>query len=184
MNIKIKHMVKVIGCIMMLLKPMVGDAQSVVGRKASDMSFDPKHFRELIVRPALHELNMWSESAEELLMLTAAIESELGTYLRQVGSGGGYSVARGIFQMEPQTFEWLKNIPVFNNLLHGTADDMIYDLKLATKAARLRYKVVPTNLPAHDDLKGLASYWKKWYNASPNGGSVDEAIKKYKKYVY
>lgn len=157
---------------------------SVGGSRSAKMSFDSKQFRELIVRPALEELNMWSRNAEELLMLTAAQESHLGTYLRQVGQEGGYSVARGVFQMEPETFNWLRSIPAYNGLLYGIADDMVHDLKLAAKAARLRYRVVPRGLPKHDDVVGLASYWKIWYNASPRGGSVEEAIGNYRKFVH
>jgi len=152
-------------------------------QKESDMSFDPKHYRELVNRPALKELNLWSLSAEELLMLTLAVESDFGKYLRQNGRDGNYGVGRSPLSIEPDTFKWLKM--VFSHLIpeRATPDDLITDLKLATKIARLRYRVVKEELPRHDDIRGLAEYWKKWYNASPNGGTVEEAIRKYKLYV-
>jgi len=56
------------------------------------------HLRELISR-VLEQLDLYSRDAVELLMLTAAAESNLGEYLRQVGRGP----ALGIFQMEPST---------------------------------------------------------------------------------
>ena len=167
---------------MMLLRASFGDAQ-VVERNKDNMSFHPKHFRELVVRPALKEIKLWSKNAEELLLLTAAVETDFGLYLRQNGTDGGWAPGRGVFSIEPTTFKWLLSIPSYDKLLYGTPDDLIIDLKLSAKAARLRYRVVEEPLPAHDDLNGLAKYWKKWYNASPNGGTIDEAIKKYKKYV-
>jgi hypothetical protein len=184
MLIKIKNMVLASVCIMMLLKPLVGDAQFVKKLKGSKM-IDPKNFRELVVRPALDELNLWSKEAEELLMLTAAVETELGTFLKQgfkkINDHRG--IGRGVFSMEPETFLWLRSIPMYEKMLYGTPNDLITDLKLAAKAARLRYRVVPTKLPAHDDIEGLAEYWNKWYNGNPKVGTTKEAIEKYNRLV-
>ena len=66
------------------------------------MSFDARQFRECIIRPTLRALEPeipHSLVAEELLMLTAAHESHLGTYLKQKGGP-----ALGIYQMEPATY--------------------------------------------------------------------------------
>ena len=65
------------------------------------MSIDAQQFREEIVRPVLEHLDaadpgIDSPNAEELLMLTAATESQLGRYLRQVRGP-----AIGVFQVEP-----------------------------------------------------------------------------------
>ena len=180
---KIKHMVLASVCIMMLSRVNLGDAQFVELRGKSNMSFHHKHARELIIRPALKELDMWSESAEELLLLTLAVESDFGTYLRQNGLEGGFSVGRSPFSIEPTTLRWLKNVfPQFLPI-EVTSDDLVTDLKLAAKVARLRYRVVKAALPNAEDTIGLASYWKIWYNASPNGGTIENAINKYRKYV-
>ena len=42
--------------------------------------------RSLVIRPALEKLNLWSLSAEELVLGTAIVESGL-TYLRQHNDG-------------------------------------------------------------------------------------------------
>ena len=61
------------------------------------MSINKNDIREAI-REVLTYLGKHSDSAEELLMLTCAVESQLGTYLKQIKGP-----ARGIFQMEPAT---------------------------------------------------------------------------------
>ena len=54
--------------------------------------------RSLVIRPALEKLNLWSLSAEELVLGTAIVESGL-TYLRQHNDGP----ALGLWQVEPST---------------------------------------------------------------------------------
>ncbi len=62
---------------------------------------DKTQLRELI-QVVLKEYDLYSRDAEELLMLTAATESNLGYYIKQKGGGP----ALGIFQCEPDTLEW------------------------------------------------------------------------------
>lgn len=45
------------------------------------MTIHPGHLREYIISTTLRELGLYSEAAEELLMLTAAAESECGRWL-------------------------------------------------------------------------------------------------------
>jgi hypothetical protein len=71
------------------------------------MAFDKKQFRDLIQR-TLQDLGMHSESAVNLLLGTAAQESQFGTYFRQIGGGP----ALGVFQMEPDT-----EIDIWDNYL-------------------------------------------------------------------
>ena len=54
--------------------------------------------RSLVIRPALSKINLWSPSAEELVLGTAIVESGL-TYIRQWGDGP----ALGLWQVEPST---------------------------------------------------------------------------------
>ena len=66
---------------------------------------DHKQFRELIIRPSLMPLDLYSEDAEELLIGICAHESKGGTYLMQKDGGP----AAGFFQMEPETYTDLWN---------------------------------------------------------------------------
>ena len=52
----------------------------------------------MVIRPALSKINLWSPSAEELVLGTAIVESGL-TYIRQWGDGP----ALGLWQVEPST---------------------------------------------------------------------------------
>jgi hypothetical protein len=60
--------------------------------------FNITQFRELLIRPVLDSLQMYSKDAEELLVFTCAAESNGGTYLHQVKGP-----ALGIYQCEPST---------------------------------------------------------------------------------
>ena len=150
------------------------------------MAINRRNFRELVVRPALQQMQMWSPEAEELLMLTAAQESKLGEYLRQ-GAGtldDGKGVALGVFGMEPATFDWLKRSFGNPEQLGGRmAQELTWDLILAAKAARLRYRVVKDPIPSAGDLRGLATYYKHWYNTLAGAATVEEAMMNYEDLV-
>ena len=62
------------------------------------MALDAKQLRELVIRPALMEIELWSEAAEELVLGTAIVESRL-SFIKQLGSGP----ALGLWQIEPDT---------------------------------------------------------------------------------
>lgn len=156
------------------------------------MPMNVGQLRELI-RETLESVGLYSRSAEELLILTAAAESNMGEYIRQVRGP-----ARGIFQMEPATFRdimerWLPTrhrdlrdkVAAFESTFIGmrSPDTLVYNLKYAILLARLHYIKIPEPLPRHDDLHGLAAYWKKYYNTHLGAGTVAGAIKKYERYV-
>lgn len=167
-------------CIGLILSSSVQLADDPA-RWSTTMSFYPSHFRQLIVRPSLHELGLYSPAAEELLLGTAAKESVFGTYLKQLGGGP----ALGVYQMEPATFYWLQDkwgekYPI---LAFKSPEHMIWDLKLATKAARLRYLVVKEPLPEAQDIVGLGKYWKQYYNTEAGAGTVEEFVESYNKLV-
>lgn len=149
--------------------------------------------RELI-RETLKEADLYSEAAEELLMLTAAAESNMGHYIKQTRGP-----ALGIFQMEPAThddimFRWRalpKNVRIADKLSQWqkffgsetSAKRMMYDLKYAIIMCRLKYLMIPAALPDAKDIPALAAYYKKWYNTHLGKATVDGTIEKYRRYV-
>jgi len=194
---------------------------------------DKTQLRELI-QVVLKEYDLYSRDAEELLMLTAAVESNLGYYIKQVGGGP----ALGIFQCEPDTLDWVKKqteimsdkkyikfeVLCFKNKKSASAillgkesgkgierssemkqynkwyqlklgikafkkscfcsTDFMLDLKVQILSARLVYYFkTPKAIPNHNDVQGLAEYWKKYYNSVLGAGTVEGAIEKYNKYV-
>lgn len=156
-----------------------------------------KHLRGLIAE-TISEIAMHSDDAEELLMLTCAVESEFGRNLVQLNNGP----AIGIFQMEPATHDdivvrWLSVETsdrmktkayvhkAFNKYCGTllTSDVMRWNLKYAIILARLKYKSAKEPIPSKNDVVGLAKYWKKYWNTELGDGTVEKAIEKYNKYV-
>lgn len=153
---------------------------------------DVDQLRELIIRPTLKGLNLWSGEAEDLLLGTVAQESLMGTYIKQLDDGP----ALGIYQMEPATYRdiWENYLKYREELVDDILEvcgnlpvsDLIGNLYYATAMARIHYLRVPEALPIKDSLtyiEDLAHYWKKFYNTGLGKGTEKEFIENYKKYV-
>ena len=148
-----------------------------------------KHFRELIVRPALDQLKLYSVAAEELLVITCAQDSIGGTYLMQNDvKGFPRGPAVGIYQMEPATYlDLWRNFLSYHTMLldrlhpgEQAAMDvgrMVYDLKYATMIARLNYYRVKEALP--QDLEGQFRYYKKYWNTELGAATLDDVRRNY-----
>jgi len=145
--------------------------------------------RDLIVRPVLEEMKLWSQAAENLVLGTAAKESLMGRYLKQYPTGPALS----IYQMEPATHDdilknFLKYRPHYLAMLTKysmkiESGVLVYNLAYATAMCRLHYLREKTPLPAADDIPGLADYWKRFYNTPEGKGTVEEFIKTYRRFV-
>jgi hypothetical protein len=154
------------------------------------MSIDAKQLRDLIIIPALLEIDKYSDAAVNLLLGTCAQESAMGKYLAQVPK----PIAKGIFQMEDATHD-----DIYQNYLKYKQDDstgfgelfinekrpeaMIYDLRYAATMCRVHYVRVPKSLPGKDNILGMAEYWKRYYNTELGAGTVDEFMENYQRYV-
>lgn len=143
---------------------------------------DKDQLRDLIVDVLKNEGN-YSEDAVELLMMTAAVESKLGHYIRQVDGP-----ALGIFQMEPTTHDdihknFLSRKEWYDEKMFEPADTLEWDLQYAILMARFHYLRVAAPLPNKNDLRGMASYYKKYYNTYLGKGTVEKAVKAYKRYA-
>ncbi len=153
-------------------------------------NMDKKQLRGLITE-ILQEVYLYSEEAVELLMGTAAVESALGHYIEQVGSG----VAKGIFQMEPATEKdiWenflaykspLKVIVkeyINPNVMFG--EDLKWNLAYQIIMTRIHYLRVSEALPSVTDIEGQADYWKKYYNTNLGKGTRAKYQLAYSKFV-
>lgn len=156
------------------------------------MSFNAQQFRELVVRPTLKRLHKdipYSVEAEDLLIMTAAHESHLGTYLKQINGP-----ALGVYQMEPATLE-----DIWSNYLyyrqdieseialmcggthHGGPSELVTNLEFATAMARVHYYRVSEALPKRtgfetrsDYIRALAKYAKKYYNTDKGKATVED----------
>lgn len=127
---------------------------------------------DFAIRPALYKLRLWTPAAEELLLGTAIVESDL-RHRRQFAPGP----ARGLFQMEPRTHKdiW-KNFLAYKAALREAVDalrsspsaDGLTELEhndtYAAALARIHYLRAPAPLPLAGDVAGMAMYWKQYYN--------------------
>ena len=149
---------------------------------------EKKKLKELITS-VLKELNLYSGDAVNLLMGTAAQESHLGKYRKQLGGGP----ALGIFQMEPATFNDIVNnylrykpelasrIERVASISRFKAEDIENNDLLAICMARVHYLRVKEAIPS--DLEGWARYGKRYYNTPVGKGPEEEFIANYKRLV-
>lgn len=144
------------------------------------------------VRMACQYIGLWSEDAEELLMLTCVAETDL---LHVVQLGGG--PARGWFQMEPATeqsiFEHYLNYPSrkalkalvlkLRDLTPASRDPLRDNPAYAAALARIKYRRIPKPLASKEDVLGMAKYHKRYYNTNLGKAVVLESVKKYNRYI-
>jgi hypothetical protein len=144
---------------------------------------DAAQLKQLIIKPALTDLNLYSEEAATLLLFTCAVESVGGTYIHQVNGP-----ALGIYQMEPATYNdiWVNFIAhrqaLKLQLLHNfnapvMPDElrMIYDLRFATAMARLHYLRIPEDLP-DPTFHTMWEYYKRYYNTAKGKADQEHAL--------
>ncbi len=149
--------------------------------------FNLSQFRKSIIVPALSDLQMYSDEAEELLVFTAATESLGGTLLTQVKGP-----ALGAYQMEPNTYTdiWTNFIRYKSNIVSILAlnfdagkipspNRMVYDLRFATAMARIHYFRVQEPLPPKDDVQAIWEYYKAHYNTPLGKAKKDKCIADY-----
>ena len=154
----------------------------------------PSQLRKLVrdtIKTILPE--MYSEAAVELIMMTAAQESLCGRYLQQQENG----IALGIFQIEPPTYrDIFDNHLAYHPKLKARVDAHFAGINMENFSIMLRgnipYSIVLCRidywrereaLPAADDIEGLASYYKRFWNSSLGDADIKTAIRNYNKYA-
>lgn len=141
-----------------------------------------------LIERKLKEIDLYSFEAVNLLLGTAAQESQMGHFIRQLFAGP----ALGIFQMEPATFNdhltYLARNPKLkekiikaSGVTELTAEQLEWNIALAICMARVHYYRKPTFIPT--TIEGMAVYWKRYYNTHLGKGTEAEFIINYKKYV-
>ena len=139
-----------------------------------------KHFRNYIIRPTLKAMDMWTPTAENLLLGTAIHESGGLEKIKQDGNGP----ALGYYQMEPDTLDdlyenYLRFRPNKKKLLDqfkiqalSNKINLRGNQLFATAAARLQYYRVPEAIP--EAIYSQAAYWKKYWNTEKGAGTVQK----------
>ncbi|SHO56150.1 hypothetical protein [Vibrio quintilis] len=148
---------------------------------------------ELVVRPELERLGLYSKAAEQLIVGTIFTESH-GEYLKQLGDGP----ALGIAQMEPATHNdiwsnFLKYSNLSDRIMESVApfsvtDDadvpvkateLIGNMCYAVAMCRAHYYRKSEPLPKAGDVEGFARYWKTHYNTAHGAGHMTDFIDKF-----
>ncbi len=138
------------------------------------MGINVKDLRELVVRPTLEQLDEWSPAVENLLLGTAAQESQLGFIIHP-----GILKGAGLYRISEFTHtqvwdEFLVTNPELASRMRGLASqqqflksphhELITNLGYATGIAWMIYK--RNELPVLDEnnVTALADCWQKNYS--------------------
>ncbi len=147
-----------------------------------------------VIRPVLSAIYMDSPRAREMLLGIAAVESDMGTFLRNYNGSD-----LGPWQINKQTYEDIVDRYLCRDdkqkLRHDIEkvicqklddvkfEDLETNFKLGCALARIRLWWVPERLPNVDDVQKMAIYWKEHYNTSLGKGKKEHFLEKYNKYV-
>lgn len=152
--------------------------------------------RELVIQPALNGMELYSPSAEEMLICISAQESEDGYYLKQ--TVGGVYAALSIFQMQPETHDniWNKTLSsvahsytgllilkTCNYTLRPKASVMVYNLLYAACMTRAFWLSVEEPFVEVGDIDGFWDLYKRYWNTYEGKATKDEFMANYKRYV-
>lgn len=134
--------------------------------------------RSLIIRPTLEQLDDWSPAAENLLLGTAAQESQLGFRLHHGQPQSGQLLGQGLYRISPHTHvqvwdEFLITDPELASRLRGLAsqqqflksphNELVTNLSYATGVAWMIYKRHKITLPDADDIEALGACWLQYF---------------------
>lgn len=131
--------------------------------------------RELVIRPMLEHLNEWSQTAENLLLGTAAQESQLGFKLQcDKGDGLGlYNISAHTHTQvwdqflvtDPELASRLRGLASQQQFLKSPHSELIFNLGYASAIAWMIYKRCHLKLPDCSNIHELAKCWLTYYHA-------------------
>ena len=157
-----------------------------------NLQLSPKLVRDKIIYPVLEALDFDTPQtcvqSMELLLGTAATESKMGLWLRQLGGGP----ALGLFQIEPETEadvwkNYLLYRPELARVVRGwktfTTEEMEWNHAYSCAIARLIYRRAPEKLPPAGDTEAQARYWKRFFNTPLGKGTPEKYIRDWRELV-
>jgi hypothetical protein len=137
-------------------------------------------------------LGLYSAAADVIVLGTALTESRL-KYVDQIDARDAPGPAFGVCQMERLTHDdhhrnFLAHMPVLRQRVLGLAvgvfldgsypsvEQTVWNLNYAFAMCRVDYRREKSPLPRWDDARGMAEYWKLYYNSRKGKGVVNEVI--------
>jgi hypothetical protein len=136
-----------------------------------------------IISWTLHELDMHSEDAVELIYRTGMSETK---YRHLIQMGGGPAV--GFFQCEPATMrDIIENYAMYRPAIMAKLHALGYDEKdaemrmmgsipLQVAFCRLKYRRDKHAIPSADDIEAQGKYWKRVYNSELGKGTLEHFL--------
>ena len=139
--------------------------------------------RQLVIRPTLKHLRSWSPGMENLLLGTAAQESQLGFHLKQ-----GRRHGLGIYQIQPHTHreiwdEYLIDFPALASKVRGLASqrdfldhphsELATNLRYATAIAWLIYRAAHVYKVDETHVANMARLWHQHFHHGPTATARD-----------
>jgi hypothetical protein len=160
-----------------------------------------KYLYLYVIKPVLSALNI--PNGANLLLGTAAVESGMGMYFKQINGP-----ALSPWQIESKTaydieYRYLPEfkpdlVPILDGLKLKNQTFFITELSIESQSknlelygnlyyacaiARLLYLSKPEQLPDEEDVEGMASYWKKYYNTKLGRGYEKDFIYAFERLV-
>ena len=147
------------------------------------MALNASQLRELVIKPALSEIELWSPAAQELVLGTAIVESRL-SFIKQLGSGPAF----GLWQIEPDTHrDVYQNVLEYRESFYDQVmslsapgqtfeENLTSNMQYGAAICRLCCYRAPEALPDEGDLQGQAAYWKRYYNTPLGAGTEGKYI--------
>lgn len=147
------------------------------------MGICPSELRSYVIKPTLLYLDDYSIAAEQLLLITAAVESDMGFHLMQNQEAG-----LGVYRITPRTHQavWDKYLafqPELASKVRGLASqreflqhphaELATNLSYATAIAWMLYRRLNVNLPDPQDALAMADFWYCHYRLKPTH-SIDD----------
>lgn len=157
-----------------------------------------QHFEESLRRSldVLGTFNpkLGAQNAVELLMGTAAQETNLGYYLRQHPAGPGrgpYSIEQAThvdvvrYLQRPQNAILLDlvNSMVRRGATLGDEGELVDNFAYAHAICRIRYWYETAPIAVAGDIRGHGEYWKQHFNTPAGAGTVEEFMANWKKCI-
>ncbi len=162
---------------------------------------DSETLYKYVIEPVHRALGI--STGGNLMLGTAATESGMGRWFKQVRgpalspwqveTKSAYDVEyRYLPAFKPHLIPILEGLKLKNQVFFNVSrisplpkinQELYGNLYYSYAIARLLYYSKPQPLPDHDDIWGMANYWKRHYNTVKGKGRPSQFVRAYKKYV-
>lgn len=144
-------------------------------------------FQKRLIDPVLKSLDLYSESASNLLLGTAMQESHLGKitggsprYVYQIILPTARDILSRYLPKHPSLRSKLLS---FYDAEHNLHWNITENVRFQIGLARIIYHQAHVSLPHARDINGLATFWKKYYNTRLGKGKARYFAQIYTQYL-